>query len=587
VTLLRQLTPLWPYLKRYRRSYGLGFAALVGNNAVWVTMPLVIKAAVDSLSQAPDRATILRFALLLVGVALAKGFFQYWTRYILIGISRDIEYDLRNDLFRHLTTLPLRYYQRTRTGDIMARATNDLNAVRMLLGPGIMYTANTLLVLALAAAIMVRLDWRMSALALLPVPLVSFSVFYFGRQIHDRFEKIQALFSELSAKAQENISGMRIVKAYVQAPAEIEQFRRLNLDYLERNRSLIRIWGVFYPLLDALIGLTFVLVLWAGGREVLLGRMTLGSYVAFNAYLVQLTWPMIALGWVVNLAQRGTASLGRLAEVFRQPAEIAEPDAPANVDDLRGEIEFRNLTFSYHDDGARPALRGVNLRIRAGETVAIVGRTGSGKSTLVHLIPRLFEAPPGTVFVDGVDIRRLPLALLRRGVGFVPQETFLFSATISENILLGVQAAPSGGQAAARRAAHTAGLHADIAEFPAQYQTRVGERGVTLSGGQRQRTAIARALARDPRILILDDALSSVDTHTEELILTRLQEELKRRTAILISHRVSTVQNADRIIVLDGGQIVEEGRHAELLARGGYYASLHQKQLLEEELETI
>ncbi len=576
---LDALRPLWPYLWRYRRSYALGFGALVTNNLIWITMPLVMRAAIDSLTQSLTRETISFYALALIGIALAKGFFQYWQRWILIGISRDIEYDLRNDLFTHLTTLSLRYYQRTRTGDIMARATNDLNAVRMLLGPGIMYTVNTVMVLALALTIMVKLSPHLTLMVLLPIPIVSCAVYFFGRQIHEQFEKIQAMFSELSAKVQENLSGMRVIKAYAQEEAEAAQFRVMNREFLERNRKLIRVWGMFYPSLEVLIGLAFVIVLWAGGREVLLGHISLGSFVAFNAYMVQLTWPMIALGWVVNLAQRGTASLGRLFQIFREQPEIAEPQDPAPVRDVRGEIEFRNLSFSYN---GRPVLRRLNLRIPAGQTLAIVGHTGSGKSSLASLIPRLCEVPPGAVFIDGVDIRRFPLALLRRHIGFVPQETFLFSDTVRENIAFGVEQA---SDEQVEWAAEAAGIRDDIEEFPEKYQTMVGERGITLSGGQRQRTAIARALVRNPRILILDDALSSVDTYTEEQILTRLASVMKGRTCILISHRVSTVQAADQIVVLDQGEIVERGTHAELLEGGGYYADLYQKQLLEEELE--
>jgi len=587
VGFLRQLRPLYPYLLRYRGRFALGFVALTGNNAAWVTVPMVLRAAIDALAQSLTRERILYYVGLLLVVAVIRGICQYATRQVLIGISRDIEFDLRNDLFRHLTSLPLAYYQRNRTGDIMARATNDLNAVRMLLGPGIMYTANTVLVMVLAAAIMTRLNGHLTSIVLLPIPLVSFSVFYFGRQIHIRFERIQAMFSELSAATQENLAGVRVVRAYAQESAEIAKFARMNQEYLERNRKLIRIWGIFYPALDVLIGLTLVLVLWIGGRDVLAGQLSLGSYVAFNTYMVQLTWPMIALGWVVNLGQRGAASTARLFEIFEERSEIAEPmfvpEDPAPVTEVRGGIEFRNLTFTYPSGGTKPALRGVNLRIQAGKTVAIVGPTGSGKSTLVNLIPRLHEAPPGTVFIDGVDLHRFPLALLRREIGFVPQETFLFSATIAQNIGFGVE---SGIEIESiKDAAAIAGIHTDVMEFPTGYETIVGERGVTLSGGQRQRTAIARALVRDPRILILDDALSSVDTETEERILTRLREVMKGRTAILISHRVSTVQAANEIIVLAEGEIVERGSHLELLEKGGYYAELYQKQLLEQELE--
>jgi ATP-binding cassette subfamily B multidrug efflux pump len=576
---LRQIRPLYPYLRRYRGRYALGFLALLGNNSVWVVLPMVMRAAVDSLATGLSRERILLYVALMLATAAVRGVFQYASRQILIGISRDIEFDLRNDLFQHLTTLPQAYYQRNRTGDIMARATNDMNAVRMMVGPGIMYSGNTVLVMILAAAIMTRLDGKLTAIILLPVPLVSFSVVYFGRLIHERFERIQEMFSDLSAAAQENLAGVRVVKAYAQEDAEIERFRRMNVDYLEQNRRLIRVWGVFYPALDTLIGITFVLVLWRGGREVIAGHISLGSYVAFNTYLVQLAWPMIALGWVVNLGQRGVASLDRLFEIFHEKPGIGEPENPAEVGEVRGEIEFRDLTFAYNGEAT---LHSINLAVAAGKTLAIVGPTGSGKSTLVSLIPRIHEVPPASVFVDGVDLRRFPLAKLRHAIGFVPQETFLFSATIRENICFGASGTPTNEEVA--EAAAIAGIHADIAGFPNGYDTVVGERGITLSGGQRQRTAIARALLRNPRLLILDDALSSVDTETEERILTRLREVMQGRTAILISHRVSTVQAADEIVVLEGGAIVERGTHAELLELGGYYAGLYQKQLLEEEL---
>jgi len=583
----KSLRPLFPYLKKYRNSFMVGIVCVFCNNGIWILFPLVLRRAIDDLRLGVNEQKLLTYSLLLLAVAAIKGIFQFLTRWIMIGISREIEFDLRNDLFRHLESLSYSYYQRTRTGDIMARATNDLNAVRMLLGPAIMYSANTIVFTAGALAFMLSISPRLTLYAFLPLPLVSIVVQYFGKLIHERFEKIQAMFSEISARAQENFSGARVIRAYVQEDAEIAAFETSNREYINRSLKLVRLMGMLWPTLETMLGLAIVLVLWLGGREVLSGRITPGGFIAFNTYMVQLTWPVIALGWVINIFQRGTASMGRINEILVEKPEIEDsPEIKAAGEgvrstQIRGEIDFRGLNFAYN---GVPVLHDINLRIPAGSSLAIVGPTGSGKTTLVSLIPRIYDAAPGSVWIDGQPVGEYRLESLRRQIGFVPQETFLFSETVRENIAFGQENATEQEVGSAAEAANIA---TDIEEFPEQYQTMVGERGITLSGGQKQRTAIARAIIRSPRILILDDALSSVDTHTEDKILNHLREIMQDRTTIFISHRVSTVRNADKIAVLHAGRVVELGTHEELLARNGYYSDLYNKQLLEEELAEV
>jgi ATP-binding cassette subfamily B protein len=583
--LLTGLRPLFPYLKKYRRSYWIGTLCVFVNNGVWILFPQIIRRAIDDLHLGVTRHKLMTYALLLLSVAAVKGVFQFLTRWIVIGVSREIEFDLRNDLFRHLERLSYSYYQRTRTGDIMARATNDLNAVRMLLGPAIMYSANTVVFTAGALAFMLSISPRLTLFAFLPLPVVSITIQYFGRQIHERFERIQAMFSDISARAQENFSGARVIRAYVQEEAEIEAFETANKEYIARSLKLVRLMGMLWPTLETMLGFAIVLVLWLGGREVIRHRISVGEFVAFNTYMVQLTWPVIALGWVINIFQRGTASMGRINEILSEKPEIEDDRSLANNPkspvEIRGEIEFRNLSFSYN---GVPVLHNIQLRIPAGSSLAIVGPTGSGKTTLVDLIPRIYDAEPGTVLIDGRPIPEYPLAFLRRNIGFVPQETFLFSESMRENIAFGV---PDARDEDVQAAAQAASIAEDIDGFPEKYRTLIGERGLTLSGGQKQRTAIARAVIRDPRILVLDDALSSVDTHTEDKILNHLREIMRGRTTIFISHRVSTVRNADQIAVLYDGRIVELGTHDELLAKNGYYSDLYNKQLLEEELAEV
>jgi ATP-binding cassette, subfamily B, multidrug efflux pump len=607
------------YVSKYRRDFLLGLACAVVNKLVALAGPLVLSYAVDDLQRAVTRAKLFGYGTLLLAIGLLSGAFLFLSRRILIGASRHIEYDMRNDFFAHLETLPLSYFQTHRTGDLMSRATNDLNAVRMMIGPSIMYSANTILVFFVALAVMVKIDARLTLISLLPLPFVSISVKYFGSAIHRRFERIQAQLSDISAVAQEALSGVRVVRAYRQEHSELERFRAANAEYLQRNRMLIVLQGFFFPSMSFFLGLGALLILWIGSREVITGRITIGQFVAFNAYLAMLSWPMIAFGWVTNMLQRGMASWKRMLEVLETQPEISDSGAQTSDSmeqtpdllEIRGDVEFRDLVFRYGDT---VVLDHVSLRIDAGQTVALIGVTGSGKSTLIGLLARLHEPPRGSVFLDGVDVLDLPLSVLRGAIGFVPQEPFLFSDSLADNVAFGLDAREGAGRAGeagraggaggagragragrtgegeARReqrilgAAAVARLDKDVADFPNGYNTMVGERGITLSGGQKQRTALARALAIDPRILILDDSLSAVDTYTEEEILSRLRSVLRQRTSIIVSHRISTVRDADRIFVLDAGRIVERGTHDELVKLNGLYAALHKKQLLEEEL---
>jgi ATP-binding cassette, subfamily B, multidrug efflux pump len=626
---------LFVYVIRYRRAFIAGLACTVVTQSVTLASPKVLQFAIDDLTHGVTRVKLFEYGTALLAIGLVGGVFRFLMRRTLIGASRDIEYDMRNDFFAHLEKLPASYFQAHRTGDLMSRATNDLNAVRMMIGPSVMYSANTILTFVVALAMMLAIDPRLTLYSLIPLPFVSVSVKYFGSAIHRRFEQIQAQLSEVSAVAQEALAGVRVVRAYRQEQTELERFRGANTEYLRRNRRLITLQGFFFPSMSFFLGLGALLVIWLGSREVIRGRITVGEFVAFNAYLTMLSWPMIAFGWVTNMLQRGLASWKRMLEVLETQPSIADfglrnaewntpstssPQSIRNpqsaIRNVEGSIEFRDLTFAY---GERPVLSHVSATIPAGQIVALVGPTGSGKSTLIALLARLYDPPPGTVFVDGVDVREIPLATLRGAIGFVPQEPFLFSDTIADNIAFGfdadagarLKASRSNEQASAdgmergasaerddtrhatpsaeradriAAAAAVSRLDKDVADFPKGYETVVGERGITLSGGQKQRTAIARAAVVDPRILILDDALSAVDTYTEDEILARLQDVMRRRTSIIVSHRISTVRRADQILVLDDGRIVERGTHDDLVATGGLYAELHRKQLLEEEL---
>jgi ATP-binding cassette subfamily B protein len=578
---------LLPYVLRYRRAFVLGLACVLVTTSIQLLSPWILKHAIDDLNGGVTRQKLALYAGLLLGVACVGAVFRFLMRQILIGASRDIEFDVRNDFYRRLQQMPLGYYQSRRTGDLMSRATNDLNAVRMMIGPAVMYTSNTVLVFLVAIILMSSIDGRLTLMALLPLPLVTISVKYFGSAIHTRFEAIQSQLSDVSAVVQEALSGVRVVRAYGQEPHEIARFRKANEEYVRRNKVLITLQGMFYPSMTLFLGFGSLLVLWLGSREVIRGRITLGDFVAFNAYLVMLSWPMIAFGWVTNMLQRGMASWKRMLEILDAVPGIDDSGVTAEgrALEIRGRIDVRDLVFTYPGADA-PVLDHVSLTIEAGETAALVGATGSGKSTLISLLARLHEPPPGTVFVDGIDVRHIPLGRLRGAIGFVPQEPFLFSDTIAENVAFGVDAPlpPDEVDERVRRAAAVARLDKDVEEFPKGYGTIVGERGITLSGGQKQRTALARAVMLDPRILVLDDALSAVDTYTEEEILSRLKSVMRQRTSIIVSHRISTVRHADRIFVLERGRIVERGTHDELVRHGGIYADLYRKQLLEEEL---
>ena len=632
----KDLSGLMPYLRRYTGGIVIGLLTVLLMGIIGNVIPLATGVMTDTLTGNPvpfehsaetheralvpglsgsalsrsipyyapnSRRTLGIYCLIVVVCVVIKGLLSFTARWKLIGVSRDIEFDIRNDLLKRLLLLEPEFYVRNRTGELMSRATNDLNAVRMVLGPGIMYSATTIVTMIFAIAVMIALSPSLTLWVLLPAPVVAVAVWFFGRTIHDLYEKIQAALATLTARVQENLSGVRIVRAYAQEEAEKKAFDEPNLEYVSRNIKLIRTWSMFMPSLQALIGTTFLIVLWQGGHQLLRGQISLGALISFNAYLTLLVWPMIALGWVTNIFQRGAASMGRLNYILTAKPSIDDSHATVAADRKpQGEIEFRALTFSYPTtlsgdlvkvktngsgngsakNGSHPVLRDIDLKIPAGSTLAIVGPTGSGKTTLAALIARLWEAPDGQLYLDQKRLREWPLASLRSSIGFVPQDTYLFGETLGGNIAFGL---PELKEELVQEAASIANLESDVNEFPKRYETMVGERGITLSGGQKQRTAIARAVVRDPRILILDDALSSVDTQTEERILSRLKTIMAGRTTILISHRTSTVRDADQIVVLLDGRIAERGTHDELLATGGYYADLYHKQLLEEELE--
>jgi len=559
------------------------------SNLFNVALPLFVGRAIDQLKTGLqtgvlDTGGVLTYAFLVVGFSPVAGIFTFLTRQTIIVVSRHVEFDLRNDFLSHIQKLSLAYFQTTPTGELMALATNDISAVRNALGPGIMYPTDTLMTFVMVLGVMLYADWQLTLLALIPLPFVSLAVYRLGKLVHKKFEERQAQYSALTTRAQENLSGIRVIKTYVREEHETALFRDMSWDYLKKNLVLARVQSIMWPLMFLLIGFSLVITLYYGGSRVMDGRLTIGTLTAFFGYQVMLIWPMIAFGWVINQLQQGAASMARLSRILDTEPEIKDTGVTdGGITSVKGTIEFRNVTFR-HAGAEQPALRAISLTIPAGRTLAIVGYTGSGKSTMVNLIPRLYDVTEGELLIDGVDVRKIPLKVLRGAIGYVPQETFLFSETIAENIAYGTDA---GTVADVNEAAEIARIAHDIADFPKGYETFLGERGITLSGGQKQRTSIARAVMRKPAILILDDALSAVDTYTEEGILSRLRGVMKGRSSIIISHRISTVKDADSIVVLDGGAIREQGTHDELVALGGIYAELHRKQLLEEELEQL
>lgn len=581
---MKNLFTLKKYFLKYKSKLLWGFVFILISNAGMVYIPILLKDSINLLQRSISEEVLLRYSILIVSTSLIAGIFRFLIRQTIIVVSREIEYDLRGDFWEHIQKLPLRYFQNNSTGNLMAHATNDINAVRSFVGPAVMYSVDTGIRILIVVSIMLSIDWSLTILALLPLPLLSIAVYRIMKLIHEKYTKIQEKFSLLTTTAQENYSGIRIIKSYVREENEIIKWKELSKDYLNKNMSLVKVQALIMPILLLITGLSIIIVIWLGGIRVINQQMSLGDITAFIIYLGILIWPVIAFGWVTNIIQQAEASMKRLNKIFNEPYEIVDPlQTNFNIITLEGEIEFRNVYFRYNEN-LPYVLRNINLKIDKGRTLAIVGPTGTGKTTLINLIPRLYDVTEGEILIDGFNVKDIPLDVLRKSIGIVPQEAFLFSDTIANNISYGLRQVDLE---TVQRVSKISQLDKDVETFPNKYETIVGERGITLSGGQKQRTSIARALAIDPKILILDDSFSAVDTHTEEEILKNLKDFMKERTSIIISHRISTVKDADNIIVIKDAEIIEQGTHEELIAINGYYADLHNKQLLEKELEEL
>lgn len=581
---MKNLLTLKKYFIKYKTKLLWGMLFIILSNAMTVYLPILLKDSINAIQKNTTSAVLLNYALLIVGTSIIAGVFRYLIRQTIIVVSREIEYDLRGDFWEHIQKLPLKYFQNNSTGNIMSHATNDINAVRGFIGPAVMYSIDTVIRLVIVVAIMISLNFSLTIYALLPLPILSYGVYRVGKLIHEKYTKIQENFSQLTTRAQENFSGIRVIKSYVREANEIKRWNELSQEFLRKNMNLVRIQSLIMPILTIITGISIIVVIWVGGIKVIDGEMNLGEMAAFVMYLSILIWPVIAFGWVMNIIQQAEASMKRLNKILNEPYEIQDSSSTdLSVKELKGEIELRNVSFKY-SDSLPEVLKDVNLKIPVGSTLAIVGHTGSGKTSLINLIPRLYDVTAGEIFIDGKNVKDIPLDVLRTNIAVVQQESFLFSDSVYGNLSYGLR---DTDKQRVEDVSRIANFDKDVMSFPNGYDTVVGERGITFSGGQKQRASLARALATNPKILILDDSFSAVDTHTEEEILKNLKEFMKNRTSIIISHRISTVKDADNIVVLDNGSIAEQGTHAELVEQNGIYAELHYKQLLEKELEEL